>query len=87
MKKTALYEQHKLLNANFGQMYDGWSLVSHYNDSVQEHLAVRNGIGIIDTSHRGRLRLTGTERAEYLHRIVSNEVTKLSPGGGNYAMI
>ncbi|SVC56783.1 uncharacterized protein METZ01_LOCUS309637, partial [marine metagenome] len=39
VKKTALYEQHKLLNANFGQMYDGWSLVSHYNDSVQEHLA------------------------------------------------
>ena len=87
MKKTALYEQHKLLNANFGQMYDGWSLVSHYNDSVQEHLAVRNGLGIIDVSHRGRLRLTGTERAEYLHRIVSNEVTKLPSGGGNYAMI
>ena len=87
MRKTALYEQHKLLNANFDQMYDGWFLVSHYNDSVQEHLAVRNGIGIIDVSHRGRLRLTGTERAEYLHRIVSNEVTKLPSGGGNYAMI
>ena len=68
-------------------MYGGWSLVSHYNDSAQEHRAVRNGIGIIDVSHRGRLRLTGTERAEYLHRIVSNEVTKLPPGGGNYAMI
>ena len=87
MRKTALYEQHKLLNANFDQMYDGWFLVSHYNDSVQEHLAVRNGIGIIDVSHRGRLRLTGTERAEYLHRIVSNEVTQLPSGSGNYAMI
>ena len=87
MRKTALYEQHKLLGANFDQIYDGWSLVSHYDDSVQEHLAVRNGIGIIDVSHRGRLRLTGTERADYLHRIVSNEVTQLPPGGGNYAMI
>lgn len=87
MRKTALYEQHKLLGANFDQMHDDWSLVSHYTDSVQEHLAVRNGIGIIDVSHRGRLRLTGTERAEYLHRIVSNEVTTLPPGSGNYAMI
>ena len=87
VRKTALYEQHKLLGASFEQMYDGWSLVSHYNDSAQEHLAVRNGIGIIDVSHRGRLRLTGTERAEYLHRIVSNEVTQLPSGSGNYAMI
>ena len=41
----------------------------------------------LDLSHRGRLRLTGSDRTAYLHRIISNDVEGLSVGEGNYATI
>ena len=49
--------------------------------------AVRQEVGVIDLSHRGRLRLTGNDRTAYLHRIISNDVEGLSIGEGNYATI
>ena len=52
-----------------------------------EHLAVRNNVGIADVSYRGRHRLTGEDRAKFLHRIISNDVESLTTGQGTYAML
>lgn len=87
MKKTPLYETHHTLGAAFTESHEGWELVGHFTDPHQEHHAVRQGVGVIDFSHRGRLRLTGSDRAAYLHRIISNDVDGLSVGEGNYATI
>ena len=87
MKRTLLYEIHHALGATFTESYEDWQLVEHFTDPDQEHRAVRQGVGIVDLSHRGRLRLTGSDRAAYLHRIISNEVEGLSVGEGNYATI
>ena len=87
MKRTPLYETHHTLGATFTENYEDWELVGHFTDSYQEHCAVRKGVGVIDLSHRGRLRLTGSDRAAYLHRIISNDVEGLSVGEGNYATI
>lgn len=61
--------------------------VSHYSDPITEHRAVRQAIGITDLSHRGRLRVTGSDRADFLHRLTTNEVKKLRIGEGNFGMI
>ena len=87
MKRTPLYETHRTLGATFTKRYEDWELVGHFTDPLQEHYAVRQGVGVVDLSHRGRLRLTGSDRAAYLHRIISNEVEGLSVGEGNYATI
>ena len=87
MKKTPLYETHRVLGATFAEIHKGWELVAHFTDPQQEHHAVREGIGILDLSHRGRLRLTGADRAKFLHRIISNDVEGLKVGAGNYATI
>lgn len=87
MKKTPLYETHRDLGATFREIHEGWELVDHFTNPQQEHHAVRAGVGILDLSHRGRLRLTGEDRAKYLHRIVSNDVEGLKVGEGNYATI
>ena len=49
-----------------------------------EVLAVRQSVGVADLSARGRLRITGSERVEWLHNIVSNTVKTLEVGDGNY---
>ena len=87
MKKTSLYEIHHALGATFTDNYEDWQLVGHFTDSYQEHHAVRNSVGVVDLSHRGRLRLTGNDRIAYLHRIISNDVEGLAVGEGNYATI
>ena len=87
MKRTPLYEIHHALGATFTESYEDWELVGHFTDPHQEHDAVRQGVGIVDLSHRGRLRLTGSDRAAYLHRIISNDVEGLAVGEGNYATI
>lgn len=87
MKRTSLYEIHHTLGATFTDQYEDWQLVGHFTDSYREHQAVRDSVGVIDLSHRGRLRLTGSDRAAYLHRIISNDVEGLAVGEGNYATI
>ena len=87
MKRTPLYEIHHALGATFTESCEDWQLVGHFTDPRQEHRTVRQGVGVIDLSHRGRLRLTGNDRAQYLHRIISNDVEGLAVGEGNYATI
>ena len=87
MKRTPLYEIHHALGATFTKSCEDWQLVGHFTDPRQEHRTVRQGVGVIDLSHRGRLRLTGNDRAQYLHRIISNDVEGVAVGEGNYATI
>ena len=87
MKRTPLYETHHTLGAVFTRNFEDWELVDHFTSPYQEHHAVRRGVGVLDLSHRGRLRLTGSDRVAYLHRIISNDVEGLSVGEGNYATI
>ena len=87
MKRTPLYEIHGALGATFTESCEDWQLVGHFTDPRQEHRTMRQGVGVIDLSHRGRLRLTGNDRAQYLHRIISNDVEGVAVGEGNYATI
>jgi len=50
-----------------------------------EHLALRQGCGVIDRSERGRLALTGSGAVEFLNGQVTNELADLQPGEGRYA--
>ena len=85
MKRTPLYENHGGLGATFTKNHGDWELVGHFASPLEEHCTVRQSVGVVDLSHRGRLRLTGSDRTAYLHRIISNDVEGLSDGEGNYA--
>ena len=57
-----------------------------YGDAVTEHRAVRKKAGLIDQSHRGKIRLTGKDRIDFLHGMVTNDIKRLTPGNGLYAI-
>ena len=44
--------------------------------------ALRQGAAWIDLSTRGRISVTGRDRARLLHNLTSNEVKKLAAGAG-----
>lgn len=87
MKTTPLYHIHKQLGAAFAKKHLDWNIATEFTDTISEHHAVRNSVGIADVSYRGRHRLIGEDRAKFLHRIISNDVENLSIGQGTYATI
>jgi folate-binding protein YgfZ len=48
---------------------------------------LKESAGLVDRSYRGKLRITGTEAAEYLQGQVTNDVEGLEPGTGCYAAL
>ena len=47
--------------------------------------AARRSAGLIDRSDRGRIVVSGQDRAVYLQGLLSNDIVALKPGGGCYA--
>jgi folate-binding protein YgfZ len=51
-----------------------------------DYRAITEACGLVDRSDRGKLALTGTEAASFLQGQVSNDVERLVPGTGCYAV-
>ena len=86
MKSTPLHALHASLGARFTELAD-WQVPADYADARAEHMAVRQQTGILDLSYRGRVRLSGPERGKFLQGLITNDVLKLTEGGGLYAAI
>jgi aminomethyltransferase len=83
LERTQLYEWHK----KHGHVvpFSGWEMPVRYSDIVEEHMAVRDAIGIFDTSHMARFFIKGEQAAEFLQRISTNNVSKLGVNDGQYS--
>src|SRR5439155_1676471 len=84
MKHSRLHEHHLKRGAVLGEA-GGWEMPVHYGDPVAEHIAVRQGVGIADLSHRGRIRVTGEDRVKWLQSVISNDILPLAAGQGLYS--
>ncbi len=54
------------------------------DNSTAGYDALRNGAALIDLSGRGRIRVTGEDRARLLHAMTTNHVQQMKPGDGLY---
>lgn len=75
-RKTPLYELHRQQG---GLMVDfaGWQLPLHYGSQIAEHLKVREDVGIFDVSHMGVIDVQGPGSADFLKRVLANNIDKL----------
>jgi folate-binding protein YgfZ len=65
----------------------GVEMPKHYGDPLVEYEAARVGVGLVDFSFRGLLRLTGRERLRWLNGQITNDVKTLKPGEGLLAAV
>jgi glycine cleavage system T protein len=86
MTHTRLHDQHAKLGATFDEVTD-WQVPAHYGDMLSEYQAVREGVGIADLSHRGKIRVTGDDRVKWLQSVISNDILSLQPGQGRYSSL
>ena len=51
---------------------------------LQQYRAVRQTVGFLDLSNRGKIEVTGPDRVTFLHAMISNDVQELKEFAGRY---
>jgi aminomethyltransferase len=85
-KRTPLHAEHVRLG---GKMIDfgGWDMPVQYSGIMDEHHAVRKALGVFDISHMGQFFVKGAGAADWLNRMLTNNVERLAPGQGQYTFL
>lgn len=86
MKRTPLYSAHQAAGAKLIE-FGGWEMPVYYSSITEEHLAVRKAGGIFDISHMGEIRVEGADAERFLNHALTNDVSKLTPGWGQYSLM
>ncbi|GIV34885.1 MAG: aminomethyltransferase [Chitinophagales bacterium] len=86
MKETALTPEHIRLGARMGE-FAGYNMPIYYTGINDEHLAVRNAVGIFDVSHMGEFIVRGPHALELIQWVTSNDVSRLAPGKAQYSCL
>lgn len=86
MKRTSLSSLHEARGAQWME-HHGWEIPAVYSDVRQEYQALQEGVGLIDLSHRQRLRITGRDRRSWLHGQVTQDVNGLADWKGTYSTV
>ena len=85
-KKTPLYQEHVRLGARMVP-FGGWLMPVQYTSIVDEHLTVRNAVGMFDISHMGQFIVSGNGASDWLNAMLTNNVAKLDVGQGQYTFL
>ena len=83
MKKTILYHIHLELGAKI-LPFGGYEMPIQYTGVKNEHLAVRNSVGVFDVSHMGEFTVEGPNSLRLLQKICSNDIEKIKVGRAQY---
>jgi aminomethyltransferase len=84
VKDIALKQKHIDLGAKMVQ-FAGFNMPLQYTGLIDEHLNVRNNVGIFDVSHMGEFMIKGEGALDLIQRITSNDASKLVPGKVQYS--
>ena len=84
MKKTQFFDHHLLHGAKMVP-FAGFQMPVEYSGVSQEHINVRENVGIFDVSHMGEIWIKGPEAKELVQRMTSNDVALLEPGKIQYS--
>ncbi|MHB8331109.1 MAG: glycine cleavage system aminomethyltransferase GcvT [Candidatus Dormibacteria bacterium] len=86
VREVPLGEVHRRLGARM-VAFGGYQMPMQYGSIRAEHLAVRQQAGLFDVSHMGEVTVRGPGALDYLQRLVTNDVAKLSPGRALYSVM
>jgi aminomethyltransferase len=91
VRKTALNAVHRQMGAKMVD-FNGWDMPVEYPAAIgcgiiNEHMAVRTGVGIFDVSHMGDIRLAGPQVLAAVQHISMNDASRLAIGQAQYSAL
>jgi len=86
VKQIPLNDVHVKLG---GKMvpFAGFNMPVRYSSDLEEHMAVRNGVGVFDVSHMGEFTLKGPGALDLIQRVTTNDASKLVDGQAQYSSL
>ncbi len=66
---------------------DGWLVPEVFGDAEAEYDALRRDAALIDLAFRSRLRVTGSDRIDFLQGMLTNDIKMLAEGRGCPALL
>ena len=84
MKRTAFNEIHKKLGGKLVE-FAGYEMPIEYSGIKDEHMTVRESVGVFDVSHMGEFWIKGPNALDLVNKITSNDPRLLKPGHAQYS--
>lgn len=84
MKTTPFTDIHISLGAKMHE-FAGYNMPIEYSGINDEHLTVRNAVGVFDVSHMGEFWVKGPNALAFLQKVTSNDVAALAIGKAQYS--
>ena len=86
IKQIPLNDLHVSLG---GKMvpFAGYNMPVRYSSDIEEHMAVRNAVGVFDVSHMGEFTIKGPQALDLIQRVTSNDASKLTNGQAQYSCL
>jgi aminomethyltransferase len=84
LRKTSLnatHRSHKAKMVDFG----GWDMPVQYSGLIEEHMTVRERVGVFDVSHMGDIQLRGPNSLAAVQKLLMNDASKLQTGQAHYS--
>ena len=86
LKKVVLNDLHANLGAKMVP-FAGYNMPVRYSSDLEEHMTVRNGVGVFDVSHMGEFKIEGPHALDLIQRVTSNDASKLINGQAQYSCL
>jgi aminomethyltransferase len=84
--KTPLNAVHRSLGAKMVD-FGGWDMPVEYKGVLDEHRAVRQGVGLFDVSHMGEIEVRGPQALDLVQHVTVNDASKLKLGQAQYSAL
>lgn len=85
-KRSSLFETQRDSGADFVE-FRGREVPNRFTSLDEEYSALGDEAGLLDLSVQGVVELRGRDRSRFLHGMVTNDIGRLSPGQGCYALM
>ncbi|MCY1153247.1 MAG: glycine cleavage system aminomethyltransferase GcvT [Sphaerochaetaceae bacterium] len=86
LKKTSLYDEHVSLNGKMVE-FANFILPIQYTSIVNEHMAVRENVGVFDVSHMGEILIEGDKAISFVNYLVCTNIALIKPTRIKYSML
>ncbi|MGI9544779.1 MAG: glycine cleavage system aminomethyltransferase GcvT, partial [Cyclobacteriaceae bacterium] len=67
--------------------FAGYNMPVRYTSDIEEHMTVREAVGVFDVSHMGEFWLTGPKAVDLIQYVSSNDASKLVDGQAQYSCL
>src|SRR5436305_2234220 len=82
---SPLHDRHVALGARLAE-FGGWEMPIQYAGVVEEHLAVREAVGIFDVSHLGNVEVSVPGAKSFVNRCFRNDLDRIGSGQAQYTL-